>query len=210
MALVVEQLSLGPLGTNCYVVLAERGATDAVVVDPSGPAPEILARLGELGASCAAILVTHGHFDHILGVAELAESTGAPVYMPVGDRALLETPTEVWGVLVQAWAPDVLVEGGETVEAAGISFEALDVPGHSPGHISYYADGSLFSGDVLFAGSVGRTDLPGADWDTLLASIRLLAGSYPPDTAVYPGHGAPTTLGGELERNPFLAELRTP
>ena len=210
MALVVEQLSLGPIGTNCYAVLAERGATEAVVVDPSGPAPEVLQLLERLGASCAAILVTHGHFDHILGVAELAEATGAPVYMPIGDRALLETPTEVWGVLVPAWAPDVLVEGGATVEAAGISFETLHVPGHSPGHISYYADGCLFSGDVVFAGSVGRTDLPGADWDTLLASIRLLAESYPPVTAVYPGHGAPTTLGDELAHNPFLAELREP
>ena len=210
VALAVEQLSLGPIGTNCYLVRAESAATEAVVVDPSGPAAEIRLRLAQLGASCAAILVTHGHFDHILGVAELAEGTGAPVYMPVGDRALLETPTEVWGVLVRAWAPDVLVEGGETVEAAGISFQALHVPGHSPGHVAYYADGCLFSGDVLFAGSVGRTDLPGADWDTLLASIRLLTESYPPDTAVYPGHGAPTTLADELARNPFLAELRAP
>ncbi len=208
MALVVEQLSLGPIGTNCYVVLAEPGATEAVVVDPSGPAPEIRLRLEQLGASCAAILVTHGHFDHVLGVADLAEGTGAPVYMPIGDRALLETPTEVWGVLVRAWAPDVLVEGGETVEAAGISFETLHVPGHSPGHVSYYAGGCLFSGDVLFAGSVGRTDLPGADWDTLLASIGLLVERYPPETAVHPGHGPATTLGGELARNPFLAELR--
>lgn len=210
MTLVVEQLSLGPIGTNCYAVLAERGAAEAVVVDPSGPASEILQLLERLGASCAAILVTHGHFDHILGVAELAEATGAPVYMPIGDRALLETPTEVWGVLVPAWAPEVLVEGGDAVQAAAISFETLDVPGHSPGHISYYADGCLFSGDVVFAGSVGRTDLPGADWGTLLASIRLLAESYPPATTVYPGHGAPTTLGDELAHNPFLAELREP
>ena len=131
--------------------------------------------------------------------------------MPVGEpRAARDPDGLVWGVLVRAWAPDVLVEGGETVEAAGISFETLHVPGHSPGHVAYYADGCLFSGDVLFAGSVGRTDLPGADWDTLLASIRAARERYPPETAVYPGHGPPTTLGDELARNPFLAELRAP
>jgi glyoxylase-like metal-dependent hydrolase (beta-lactamase superfamily II) len=101
------------------------------------------------------------------------------------------------------------VTGGETLELAGIGFDVLDVPGHAPGHLSYYADGSLFSGDVLFAGGVGRVDLPGGDWDTLLDSIRLLAERYPPETVVYSGHGPATTLGAELERNPFLAELRS-
>jgi len=105
--------------------------------------------------------------------------------------------------------PDVLLDGGETFEVAGIAFDVVSVPGHSPAHLAYYADGGLFSGDVLFAGSVGRTDLPGADWDTLLASIRSLLDRYPPETVVYPGHGPLTTLGAELERNPFLAELRS-
>jgi hydroxyacylglutathione hydrolase len=103
----------------------------------------------------------------------------------------------------------VTLEGGEKLEVAGISFEAALVPGHSPGHLAYHADGCLFSGDVLFAGSVGRTDLPFGDWDTLLDSIRSLVERYPPDTVVYSGHGPPTTLGAELARNPFLAELRT-
>jgi glyoxylase-like metal-dependent hydrolase (beta-lactamase superfamily II) len=101
------------------------------------------------------------------------------------------------------------VSGGETVEIAGISFECLAVPGHSPAHVAYYADGELFSGDLLFAGSVGRVDLPGADWDTLLDSVRMLADRLPPETVIHPGHGAETTLGMELARNPFLAELRT-
>ena len=101
-----------------------------------------------------------------------------------------------------------LLSGGETVDAAGISFQVRHVPGHSPGHLSYYADGALFSGDVLFSGSVGRVDLPFGDWETLLASIRSLADAYPPETIVLSGHGPATTLGDELARNPFLAELR--
>ena len=100
------------------------------------------------------------------------------------------------------------MHGGETIEVAGITFECVAVPGHSPAHVAFHAEGCLFSGDLLFAGSVGRVDLPGADWDTLLDSVRRLAGRYPPETVIYPGHGPETTLGGELERNPFLAELR--
>jgi hydroxyacylglutathione hydrolase len=210
MALRVEQLPLGPIGTNCYVARVDASAPEAAVVDPSGDAAELRLLLAELGARCAGILVTHGHWDHLLGVADLAEGTGAPVYMSEGERALLENPAGMTpaGVSLRPYTPDVLLEGGETVEVAGISFEVRSVPGHSPAHLSYYADGSLFSGDVLFAGSVGRTDLPGADWDTLVRSIRSLVDAYPAETIVYPGHGPATTLGAELARNPFLAELR--
>ncbi|HXF97423.1 MAG TPA: MBL fold metallo-hydrolase [Gaiellaceae bacterium] len=206
----VEQLPLGPIGTNCYIVRADSSSPEAAVVDPSGSAAEIRLTLARLGARCAAILVTHGHWDHLLGVADLAEGTGAPVYMPEGERALLESPAGLApaGVAVRPWTPDVLLRGGETIEAAGLQLEVLAVPGHSPAHLAYHADGALFSGDVLFAGSVGRTDLPGADWETLLASLRALLEAYPPETVVYPGHGPPTTLGAELARNPFLAELR--
>ncbi|HEY4621621.1 MAG TPA: MBL fold metallo-hydrolase [Gaiellaceae bacterium] len=211
MPLRVEQLSLGPIGTNCYVVRADVTTQDAVVVDPSGDAAELRLLLARLGARCAAVLVTHGHWDHLLGVADLAEGTGAPVYMAEVERMLLESPAGLTppGITLRAYTPDVLLEGGETIEVAGISFDVLSVPGHSPAHLAYYADGMLFSGDVLFAGSVGRTDLPGADWDTLLASIRSLVDRYPPETVVYPGHGPGTTLGDELARNPFLVELRT-
>jgi hydroxyacylglutathione hydrolase len=211
MTLAVDQLSLGQIGTNCYLVRADRDATEAVVIDPGADAAEIRLRLARSGATCAAILVTHSHYDHIGALAELAEGTGAPVWLPEGELDVFRRPNDFFpGLGIRAFTGDAtLLGGGETVEAAGISFQVRHVPGHSPGHLSYYADACLFSGDVLFAGSVGRTDLPFGDWETLLESIRSLAEAYPPDTIVYSGHGPPTTLGDELTRNPFLAELRT-
>ena len=209
MALQVEQLPLGPIGTNTYVVHgAEPG--EAAVVDPSGDATEIRLALARIGVRCTGILVTHGHWDHLVGVADLAEGAAAPVHMPEGERMLLESPADFTpaGVGLRPYTPDVLLHGGETVRVAGVDFDVLSVPGHSPAHLAYHADGRLFSGDVLFAGSVGRADLPGADWGTLLASIRMLADRFPPETVVYPGHGPATTLGEELARNPFLADLR--
>jgi hydroxyacylglutathione hydrolase len=130
--------------------------------------------------------------------------------MSEGERSLLEDPNRFTppGLTVRPYTPDVLLGGGETIELAGVTFDVLSVPGHSPAHLAFHADGCLLSGDVLFAGSVGRADLPGADWDTLLDSIRSLLERYPPETIVYPGHGPSTTLGAELERNPFLQELR--
>ena len=206
----VDQLSLGPMGTNCYVVRSDASATEAAVVDPSGDATELRLILARLGTTCAGILVTHGHWDHLLGVADLAEGTGAKVHMAEGERFLLETPPPVTppGITLRPYTPDVLLAGGESISVAGIEFQVLSVPGHSPAHLAYHADGCLFSGDVLFAGSVGRTDFPGSDWDTLVSSIRRLRDTLPVDTVVYPGHGPITTLGDELARNPFLSELR--
>ena len=206
----VEQLSLGPMGTNCYVVRSDAGAPQAAIVDPSGDATELRLTLARLGTSCAGILVTHGHWDHLLGVADLAEGTDANVHMAEGESWLLESPPPVTppGVTLRPYVPEVKLVGGETISVAGIAFEVLSVPGHSPAHLAYHADGCLFSGDVLFAGSVGRTDFPGSDWETLIASIRMLVETLPPDTVVYPGHGPITTLGDELARNPFLGQLR--
>lgn len=210
MAPAVDTYALGPLQTNCYVVRSERGAAEAVVVDPGGDAAQLRLELARMGASCAAILVTHGHFDHLGGVADLAEGTGAPVYMPEGERERLERYPEFApvGAPGRAHPVDHLLSGGEELDLAGISFECVPIPGHSPAHVAFHADGCLFSGDLLFAGSVGRVDLEGGDWDTLVASVRSLLDRYDENTVVYPGHGPATTLGAERARNPFLAELR--
>ena len=210
MSLAVVRYELGPIGTNCYIVRAEPAAAEAVVVDPADDAARLRRELAGMDARCTAILITHGHWDHLGAVADLAEETGAPVHMAEDERALLEDPDSFSPpfVRIRPYTPDVLLRGDEPLELAGVSFVTLRVPGHSPAHLAYYADGCLFSGDVVFAGSVGRTDIPGADWDTLVESIRMLADRFPPDTVVYPGHGPETTLGAELARNPFLAELR--
>lgn len=212
MAIAVDTYQLGQIGTNCYVVRRERGADEAVVIDPGADAASLRLELAGMGTRCAAILVTHTHYDHIGGVADLAEGTGAPVSVSELEARVLDSPDDFYaqfGVHIRGYTPDRRLAGDETFAAAGIEFETLRVPGHSPGHLAFHADGCLFSGDVLFAGSVGRVDLPGGDWETLLASIRTLTERFPPETIVYSGHGPATTLGDELARNPFLTELRT-
>ncbi len=210
MSLEVDQLELGPIGTNTYVVRTSSDADVAVVIDPSGEAQTILDHLTALGASCVAILVTHGHFDHIVSLADLAERTGAFVCAPGGERVLIEDPETFTppGLTIRPAAADTWLAGGESISSAGISFAVLPVPGHSPAHLAYFADGDLFSGDVLFAGSVGRTDFPGSDWNLLEASISSLLDTCPPETIVHPGHGPETTLEKELATNPFLRDLR--
>jgi len=202
VSLLVERHELGPVGTNCYAVRRDESAAEAVVVDPG-------ADVAELPEECAGILITHSHWDHLGGVATYALRTRADVHMPRMEAPVLAQP-ENWfpEIPLQPYEADVLLDGGERLELAGITFETLNVPGHSPGHLAYYADGALFSGDVLFAGFVGRTDIPYADWGALVDSIRGLIERFPPETVVYSGHGPETTLGAELERNPFLDELR--
>jgi hydroxyacylglutathione hydrolase len=211
MALDVKQLPLGVVGTNCYLV-RRPDADAAVVVDPGADAPRIRAELAEWGAGCAGILITHGDWDHLGAVADLAEGVEAAVYMAADERERLERlaehmPAEL-GAAPRSYTPDVLLAGDEKLDLAGIQFETVRVPGHTPAHLAYFADGCLFSGDVLFAGGVGRVDRPGGDWETLLASIRTLTERFPPNTIVYSGHGAATTLGREIAANPFLADLR--
>jgi hydroxyacylglutathione hydrolase len=207
MALVVERHVFTQAQSNCYVVRAEQGAPEAVVVDPGGGATDLRLELARSGARATAILVTHGDYDHVGGVAELVQGTGAKVYFPDGEQERMEINRQ-WAVSIPEFEIDALLQGDETFEAGGIEWETVKIPGHSPAHVAFHADNSLFSGDLLFAGGVGRTDLPGGDWNTLVASVRALADRFPPETRIYPGHGPATTLGAELERNPFLAELR--
>jgi hydroxyacylglutathione hydrolase len=198
----IVQLPLGAYQANCYLVAREGGA-EAVVIDP-GDTPELVAdHLDRRGWTAAGVLVTHGHIDHLGGVAAVARDAGVDVWMPAGEADLLREHQHA------PHAPEHLLEGGETVTLAGIEFAVTLVPGHSPASVAYHTDGHLFVGDVLFAGSVGRTDLAGGDMETLLGSIATLMRTYPPETIVLPGHGPVTTLGEERDRNPFLGPLRT-
>jgi hydroxyacylglutathione hydrolase len=208
-----RMLTVGPVQENCYIVRAQ-GAHRAVIVDPGDEAERITQALQDLGITTVdAILLTHTHFDHIGAVTPVALATGAPVYCPELETAVLAdimayVPWPGFGPF-ESYDADETVKGGELLELAGLQFEVSFTPGHSPGHVSYALreHRALFSGDVLFEGSVGRVDLPGGDWPTLLASIESLINAYPAETTVYPGHMGLTTLGAERDTNPFLREL---
>ncbi|HLH66762.1 MAG TPA: MBL fold metallo-hydrolase [Solirubrobacteraceae bacterium] len=209
----VRTFTVGPLQENCHIV-RRPGSERAVIIDPGDEAPRLLGALRSLKiSSVEAILLTHTHFDHVGAVAPIARQTGAPVWCPELERDVLaDINAHVgWPGLgpFESWQAEHLVAGGETLELADLRLEVMFVPGHSPGHVSYFATGeqALFSGDVLFRGSVGRVDLPGGDWPTLLASIESLLDAYPAETVVHPGHMASTTLGTERLHNPFLREL---
>jgi hydroxyacylglutathione hydrolase len=206
--LVVDTFVMGPFQSNCYVVRREPGAAEAVVIDPGDDPTPLRVELARLGTRPAGILVTHSDVDHIGGVAALAEGTGAEVWAPVGEADALRSGETRGGMRVAPHDPEHTVAEGEEVTVAGITFEVVDVPGHSAAHIAFHHDGELFAGDLLFAGSVGRVDLVGGDWETLLGSVRTLLARFPAETIVYPGHGPATTLGRELASNPFLSELR--
>ena len=234
-ALDVRSFTVGPVQENCYIVSDPSAVADAdglrpaVIVDPGDEPQRLLDAAGALGVRIEAILVTHCHFDHIGAVAPIAKATGAPVYCPEIERAVLAD--------VMSWVPpgfgpfdsyeaDHTVTGGDRLTLAGLEIDVLLTPGHSPGHVTYAIaragdagagagaeagtarERALLSGDVLFAGSVGRVDLPGGDWATLERSIGSLLRAFPPQTVVYPGHMGVTTLARERDANPFLTELR--
>src|SRR5437763_1678015 len=189
MPLAVDTFVMGPFQSNCYVVRAERGVAEAAVVDPGDDPTPLRLELARMGAKTAGILVTHTDVDHIGGVAALAEGTGAEVWAPGGEVEAIRAGETRGGLRVAPHDPAHTVNGGDEITVAGIRFEVVDVPGHSAGHVAFHADGELFSGDLLFAGSVGRVDLPGGDWGTLLDSVRALLQRFPEDTVVHPGHG---------------------
>ena len=207
----VRSFTVGAVAENCYL-LRRDGSDCALIVDPGDEADLILGAIEKLGIDVEAILITHCHFDHIGAVAPVARETGAPVYCPEIETTVLANIMDwVPGPFgpFESYEADHTVAGGETLELAGLELDVIFTPGHSPGHVTYSVRGedAIFSGDVLFQGSVGRTDLPGGDWGTLLESIRTLVDEHPPETTVYPGHMGITTLEAERASNPFLAEL---
>jgi hydroxyacylglutathione hydrolase len=231
----LRSFTVGPVQENAYIVRSDGDAKLAVIVDPGDETERLLGAAEALGVEIEAILITHCHFDHIGAVAPIAQATGAPVYCPEVERGVL---ADVMRWVPPGFGPfesyeaDHTVAGGERLSLAGLDVEVIFTPGHSPGHVTYAiaeegADGgatgspeevrgtdgnehgrALLSGDVLFQGSVGRVDLPGGDWATLERSIGVLLEAFPPETTVYPGHMGVTTLGRELDSNPFLEELR--
>jgi glyoxylase-like metal-dependent hydrolase (beta-lactamase superfamily II) len=211
VSLDVEMLTVGAIAENCFL-LRRQGSDRLLVVDPGEEAERILAAAGEIG-EVEAILLTHCHFDHIGAVAPVAAATGAPVYCPAIEVPVLAdimafVPWEGFGPF-ESYDADETVAGGETLELAGLELDVIFTPGHSPGHVTYSVRGedAIFSGDVLFQGSIGRVDLPGGDEPTLIESIGTLLDSHPDETVVYPGHMGLTTLGAERASNPFLAQL---
>lgn len=214
----VHGFTVGPIGENTYLVRGD-DPSRAVIVDPGEEAPRLLAAMEELGVTLEAILLTHCHFDHVGAVAPIARATGAPVYCPAIEVPVLQDINAYvrfpgFGPF-ENWDPEHTVAGGETLQLAGLDLDVVFTPGHSPGHVTYAlaATGDtptqLFSGDVLFAGSVGRTDLPFGDHETLMRSIAGLLDRFEDDAVVHPGHMEITTLGRERVSNPFLAGLTT-
>ncbi len=209
----VRMFTVGPVQENCFIV-RDRCSDSGLIVDPGDEADRLLTAIDALNIKTVeAILVTHTHFDHVGAVAPIAHATGAPVYCPELERQVLANimdyvPWPGFGPF-ESYDADHLVKGGETLTLAGLTIDVMFTPGHSPGHVTYAIrdENALFSGDVLFQGSVGRVDLPGGDWPTLLRSIESLLDRFPPETTVYPGHMGLTTLGRERATNPFLQEL---
>ena len=211
MPLAVDQLELPPIGTNTYVARTRAGASAAIVVDPSGDAGTIVSHLASIGASCAAILVTHGHFDHIVSLAALAEETGAPVYAPAGERMLLEEPDAFAppGISIRACTPDVLLEGGETIEAGGHHVRGdVECPGTRLRTSRITRTASCSPATCSSRARSGAPTFRAATGTPSSSRSLGLLDAYPSETVVCPGHGPQTTLGTELERNPFLARLR--
>ena len=208
----VRTFTVGPVQENCHIARRD-GSDQAIVIDPGEEAPRLLEAIEALELNVAAILLTHTHFDHVGAVAPLARATGADVWCPELEVPVLAdimryVPWPGFGPF-DSYDAEHTVAGGEQLELAGFEIDVLFTPGHSPGHVTYSipAEQAIFSGDVLFQGSIGRTDLPGGDHATLMQSLATLVEALPGETVVYPGHMGNTTIGRERATNPFLAQL---
>lgn len=207
--MIVKNMILGELGTNCYIVYDE-DTKDAAVIDPADRGDLIAAYIEENSLKLSAIYLTHGHFDHMSGADELRSLTGVKLYCPEGDLAVIEDPELNVSMLftgraVSCKADEPLTEG--SVIKIGIhEGKVLFTPGHTPGGVCFYfeEDGILFSGDTVFEGSVGRTDLPGCSGSSLMKSIKTKILPLPDDVEIYPGHGGMTTIGDEKKYNPYF------
>lgn len=208
--ITIRTLSLGPIGTNCYLV-ADKTTKAAMVIDPGDEAGRVLAEIEKNAWKVAYVLLTHTHFDHIGAVREVVEATKAPLALHPNELPLYRSGggAALFGLPRRAYPePDLLLEPGQTIAVGALNVEVLFVPGHTPGHVAFYCAQAqaVFSGDVLFQDGIGRTDLPGGNYATLMRSIREVLFKLPDETTVYSGHGPATTLGAEKRNNPFLAD----
>jgi len=208
----VRTFTVGPVAENCHIAFRP-GSDAAIVVDPGDEAPRLLDALAALRLDVAAILLTHTHFDHVGAVAPLARATGGEVWCPQLEVPILADVMRYvpWPGIgpYESYEADRTITGGERLELAGLEIDVLFTPGHSPGHVAFHipAEQAIFSGDVLFKDSIGRTDLPGGDTPTLMRTLAELLDTLPDETVVHPGHMATTTIGRERAANPFLAQL---
>nr|WP_320115623.1 MBL fold metallo-hydrolase [uncultured Desulfuromonas sp.] len=205
--MLVETLAVGPLQVNCYLVACPR-TKHALVIDPGDEGDRILEMIDKLGLKVKMVVNTHGHFDHVGANHQVLAATGVELCMHRDDLPLLKVAAKQaagYGLpAVQSPDPKRFLESGDLIEVGDLSFEVIHTPGHSPGGICLYGEGHLFSGDTLFAGSIGRTDLPGGDMKQLLSHIRSQLMVLPDATVVHPGHGPESTIGREKTVNPFL------
>lgn len=198
----IRTLVTGIYGSNCYIVMDET-TKEAIVVDPGGDVENIADAINVMGAKVSYILLTHGHLDHTTGVAKLKDITNATVCISKADDDLITKGEYLFGPLIKGGA-DKILKQWDVIKISNLEFTCVDTPGHTPGGMCFIVGNSVFTGDTLFAGSIGRTDFAGGDFNTIIMSIKLKLLSLPGDTIVYPGHGPSSTINNEKLGNPFL------